>query len=71
MGDGIEEGIVLNETENETLSNVTGRDVATREGLIVAYTLMFTMALFPIFLGSLRSVKYHYGLWVGRPLGCL
>lgn len=55
---------VLNET-NETLTNVTGREAATREGLITAYTFLFGMALIPIFIGSIRSVTYHYNLWVG------
>ena len=49
---------------NETVTNTTGRDAATLEGLIVAYTLMFSMALFPIFVGSLRSVQHHYNLRV-------
>ena len=55
---------LLNET-NETLTNVTGREVATREGLVTAYTFLFSMALIPIFIGSIRSVTYHYNLWVG------
>lgn len=55
---------VLNET-NKTLTNVTGREAATREGLITAYTFLFSMALIPIFIGSIRSVTYHYNLWVG------
>lgn len=58
-----EGSIVLNET-NETASNVTGREVASREGLLTAYILLFSMALFPIFVGSLRSVIYHYNLRV-------
>ena len=57
------EDLVLNES-NETLGNLTGREAASREGLLTAYTLMFAMALFPIVTGSIRSVTYHYNLKV-------
>ncbi|XP_003385037.1 PREDICTED: minor histocompatibility antigen H13-like [Amphimedon queenslandica] len=58
------ESIVYNETENnESLaSNVSGREAASREGLATAYIFLFAMALVPIFIGSLRSVVYHYNL---------
>ncbi|XP_019861879.1 PREDICTED: minor histocompatibility antigen H13-like [Amphimedon queenslandica] len=58
------DSIVYNETENnESLaSNVSGREAASREGLATAYIFLFAMALVPIFIGSLRSVVYHYNL---------
>ena len=59
-----EEIPILNDTQNETAGNTTGRDAATLQGLIVAYSLMFSMALLPIFIGSIRSVQYHYNLKV-------
>jgi minor histocompatibility antigen H13 len=64
MADSIAEEVLVNET-NETLSNMsntTGRQAASTEGLVTAYLLMFLMALFPIFVGSIRSVTYHYNL---------
>ena len=64
--DDAEEIVTLNETELENVTNTTGRDAATVEGLVVAYTLMFTMALLPIFIGSIRSVSYHLNLKVCR-----
>lgn len=60
------DSIVYNETDsNETLAtNVSGREAASREGLATAYIFLFAMALFPIFIGSLRSVVHHYNLKV-------
>lgn len=60
----VEEIVAAAENLNETVSNATGREAATVQGLIVAYSLMFSMALLPIFVGSLRSVQYHYNLKV-------
>ena len=45
-------------------SNLTGREAATPEGIAVTYFSLFLMALGPIFLGSLRSVKHHLSLKV-------
>lgn len=56
--------IVSAEGVSDQTANTTGRDAATVEGLIVAYSLMFSMALLPIFVGSIRSVQYHYNLKV-------
>lgn len=50
--------------EVDNATNVTGRDAATTEGIIVTYTALFAMALGPIFLGSLRSVPYHSAMRV-------
>ena len=66
--DPVEDTASLNDSLNETATNGTGREVATVQGLVVAYTLMFTMALVPIFIGSLRSVQYHYNLRVRNAL---
>ncbi|XP_067678752.1 minor histocompatibility antigen H13-like isoform X1 [Haliotis asinina] len=50
---------VLNETNNDTLANATAKIPATPEGMAVAYTSLFLMAIFPIFIGAFRSVKHH------------
>lgn len=50
---------VLNETNNDTLANATAKIPATPEGMAVAYTSLFLMAIFPIFVGAFRSVKHH------------
>ena len=43
----------------DNASNLTGREAATTEGIIVTYSALFAMALGPILIGSLRSVPYH------------
>ena len=45
-------------------SNLTGREAATPEGIAVTYFSLFLMALGPILVGSLRSVKHHLSLKV-------
>ena len=50
----------------ENASNLTGREAASREGLIVAYSSLMLMAVVPILVGSLRSVRYHYNLRVSQ-----
>lgn len=52
----------VNETMAENVSNVTGREAATPEGIAITYGSLFVMALLPLFFGSLRSVGYHTGL---------
>lgn len=56
----------LNEnlTVIDNASNVTGRDAATPEGIAITYSSLFLMALGPILLGSIRSVKHHIFLKV-------
>lgn len=49
----------VNATLNETAGNATAKIPATVEGWSVAYASLFLMAIFPIFIGSFRSVKYH------------
>ena len=51
----------LNES---VLSNATGREATTAEGIAITYTSLFVMALMPLFIGSVRSVGYHTGLKV-------
>ncbi|CAH1393280.1 unnamed protein product [Nezara viridula] len=46
----------LTDVKNETL----GKIPATPEGMAVAYGSLILMALFPIFFGSIRSVKHHH-----------
>ena len=47
-------------TINETLdkSNVTSKEPASIEGQAIAYLALVLMAVFPIFIGAFRSVKY-------------
>ncbi|KAL4236410.1 Minor histocompatibility antigen H13 [Mactra antiquata] len=59
MADTATEMPVVNETVNGTAENVTAKIPATPEGMFVAYSSLVIMALIPIFLGSLRSVRYH------------
>ncbi|XP_050400937.1 minor histocompatibility antigen H13 [Patella vulgata] len=59
MADSMAEEVTVNATLNETATNGTGKIPATPEGMAVAYTSLFLMAIFPIFIGSFRSVKYH------------
>jgi nitrogen fixation/metabolism regulation signal transduction histidine kinase len=50
------------DTADETLNvtaEVTGRAVATREGVLTAYVSLIIMAVFPILVGAIRSVDYH------------
>ena len=53
----------------ENASNATGREAATFEGIVITYTALFTMALGPILIGSLRSVPYHSAMRVSRREG--
>ena len=53
-----------NLTVVDNASNLTGRDVATPEGIAITYFSLFLMALGPILLGSIRSVKHHLYLRV-------
>ena len=45
-------------------TNKTGRQAASTEGLVVAYTILFLMAIVPILIGAIRSVTYHRSLKV-------
>lgn len=47
--------VVENITENAN----TKRTPSTPEGMAVAYGSLVIMAMLPIFLGSIRSVKHH------------
>ena len=49
----------VNATLNETAKNATGREAATTEGLVVAYSSLILMAVLPIFFGSFRSVLHY------------
>jgi len=46
----------------QNASNLTGRDAATVEGIVLTYSSLFLMALGPIFIGAVRSVVYHSDL---------
>ncbi|KAL8590471.1 Minor histocompatibility antigen H13 [Nucella lapillus] len=59
MADSVTVDAASNATLNETAANATTKVPATIEGISIAYTSLFLMAIFPIFIGSFRSVKYH------------
>eukprot|EP00731_Ephydatia_muelleri_P023954 Em0016g225a len=48
--------------EQVNITNATGRDAATTEGIILTYASLFFMALGPIVLGSVRSVNHQLQL---------
>ncbi|CAC5407493.1 HM13 [Mytilus coruscus] len=59
MADSVSEAPVVNITGNDTAANATAKIPATPEGMAVAYGSLLLMAVFPIFVGAFRSVKYH------------
>lgn len=59
MADSVTVDAAANATLNETAGNATAKIPATIEGMSVAYLSLFLMAIFPIFIGSFRSVKHH------------
>lgn len=60
--DGPQEVPVVSAELDANASNLTGRDAATTEGLVLTYSSLLLMALLPILFGSLRSVVYHCNL---------
>ena len=52
---------VLNQFVNETFgkTNQTIKEPATVEGQLIAYSALILMAVFPIFFGSFRAVKFR------------
>ena len=62
--------------EADNASNLTGRDAATPMGIVITYSALFSMALGPILIGSIRSVPYHSSMKVSvvwdqlHPLTC-
>lgn len=56
MSSGDNIGNILTENaKNDSMARIP----ATAEGMAVAYSSLIIMALFPIFFGSIRSVKHH------------
>ncbi len=58
----------IKEIIKETISNLsqaqnatepTPKIPATKEGMAIAYGSLVIMAVFPVFLGAVRSVKFH------------
>lgn len=49
----------LTRAQNVTESSTTKRIPATPEGMAVAYGSLVIMAVFPVFFGAIRSVKFH------------
>ncbi len=66
--EGVEEAPLVNASlvEADNASNLTGREAASLQGIVVTYSALFAMALGPILLGSLRSVPYHSAMRVGE-----
>lgn len=60
------ENTTINGTEEVNGTNLTGRDAATAEGIVITYSSLFLLALGPIFIGSVRSVAYHCKLRVSH-----
>lgn len=59
MAESATESPILNDTNNDTASNITAKIPSTPEGMAIAYGSLVIMALVPIFIGSFRSVTYH------------
>lgn len=57
VGEIVQEA-VSNITQNAT-ETVGKRPPATMEGMAVAYGSLVIMAVFPVFFGAMRSVKFH------------
>ena len=60
------EDLNVSVVEAENATNLTGREAATPEGIIITYSALFAMALGPIFVGSLRSVPFHSAMKVRK-----
>ena len=52
-------GETIVEAVAEALNGTATKVPATPEGMMIAYGSLVLMALFPIFIGSYRSVKSH------------
>ena len=50
--------LVVNLTDSVNGTNATERFQASNEGMVVAYGSLLLMALFPIVVGSFKSVKH-------------
>nr|BAN21195.1 signal peptide peptidase [Riptortus pedestris] len=59
MSNGESIGSIFPENVTDIKNNSMGRLPVTTEGMAVAYGSLIIMALFPIFFGSIRSVKHH------------
>lgn len=62
MGDSVVEDVlakVVAENVTETAENLATRIPSTPSGMAVAYGSLVIMAMLPIFVGSIRSVKCH------------
>ncbi|KAH9515323.1 Minor histocompatibility antigen H13 [Bulinus truncatus] len=58
MADSLPEQVTPVDTDNATALNGT-KIPATPEGMAIAYSSLFLMAVIPIFIGSFRSVTFH------------
>ena len=61
------EDAIVGETvalDNATNASAPGRQAASFEGLMTAYIALLIMSLLPIYIGALRSVRFHGDLKV-------
>lgn len=62
MADSIVEEVTKQVVENLTQSDENGTTKgvpSTPEGMLIAYSSLFLMALIPVFIGSFKSIKYQ------------
>jgi len=61
MADSVVEEVAKQVVENLTqpAENGTMKEPATPEGMLIAYSSLFVMALIPVFLGSFKSIKFQ------------
>lgn len=50
---------ISNFTHSQNITDQVHRSPATKEGMAVAYGSLVLMAVFPVFFGAIRSVKFH------------
>lgn len=50
---------ISNLTQSQNVTDQILRPPASKEGMAVAYGSLVLMAVFPVFFGATRSVKFH------------
>lgn len=50
---------ISNLTQAQNATEPSAKIPATPEGMAVAYGSLVVMAVFPVFFGAIRSVKFH------------
>lgn len=59
MADVVKQTIEKINENVDKIQNATANQPGSFEGMIIAYSSLIIMALFPIFYGAVRSVEYH------------